>query len=90
MRQAIVAGIGGVIIGHIVWLLGISLARMAPSAHGTWVLLFSALFLLGAAAAVYEGWQAYRRQQCDRAAFLGGLAVSPVLFTMVVLGVTYL
>ena len=85
----IVAGVGGVILGHIIWLIGISMAR-ASSSGSAWVLLFSALFLLGGALAIYQAWQNYQSKQWTRAAFLAGLAVSPVLFTIVALGVTYL
>ena len=84
-----VAGVGGIILGHIVWLIGISMAR-AGSPVSIWVLMFSALFLLAAALAIYEARRCYQRQDWTRAAFLAGLAVSPVLFTVVVLGVTYL
>lgn len=89
VAPVVVAGIGGGILGHIVWLIGISMAR-AGSPSSIWVLLFSALFLLGATLSVYEARRSYQRQDWVRAAFLGGLAVSPVLFTIVVLGVTYL
>ena len=83
------AGIGGAILGHIVWLIGISIARATPSPT-PYVLLVSALFLLGAALAIQHARQNYQRQQWVQAAFLAGLAVSPVLFTIIVLGVTYL
>jgi len=73
-----------------VWLLGISLARAAPSAVSTWVLAVSVVFLLGAAAAISQARQLYERRELTRAAFLAGLSVSPVLLTLVVLGVTYL
>ena len=85
-----IAGVGGLILGHIVWLLGISLARAAPSAVSTWVLAISVVFLLGAAAAISQARQFYERKEMTRAAFLAGLSVSPVLLTLVVLGVTYL
>ena len=85
-----IAGIGGLILGHIVWLFGVSLARSAPSAVSTWVLAVSVLFLLGAAAAISQARQLYERGDLTRAAFLAGLSVSPVLLTLVVLGVTYL
>ena len=85
----IVAGVGGVILGHIIWLIGISMAR-ASSSGSVWVLLFSALFLLGGALAIYQARQNYQSKQWTWAAFLAGLAVSPVLFTIVALGVTYL
>lgn len=84
-----IAGVGGLILGHILWLIGISIAR-AMSPVSTWVLLFSALFLLGAALAIHQAWQYYQRKDWVWAAFLGGLAASPVVFTVVVLGVTYL
>lgn len=84
-----VAGIGGAILGHIVWLIGISIARATPSPT-PYVLLFSVLFLLGAALVIHQARLKYQRQEWVWAAFLAGLAVSPVLFTVVVLGVTYL
>lgn len=89
MRQFVVAGVGGVLIGHIVWLLGISIARRAPSVP-TAVLVLSAALLLASGWLGYQAWQCYQRKDLTRAAFLAGLTVSPVLFTVVVLGVTYL
>ena len=89
MRQFVVAGVGGVLIGHIVWLLGISIARWAPSVS-TAVLVLSAVLLLASGWLGYQAWQRYQRKDLTAAAFLAGLTVSPVLFTVVVLGVTYL
>lgn len=89
MRSVVVAGIGGLILGHLLWLLGISAATSAQSVS-TAVLVVSGILLVGAALAVYQAWQSYQRTQVVRAAFLGGLAVSPVAFTVVVLAVTYL
>ena len=89
MRQVVVAGVGGVLIGHIVWLLGISIARRVPSAS-TAVLVLSAVLLLASGWLGYQAWQCYQRKDLTRAAFLAGLTVSPVLFTLIVLGVTYL
>ena len=89
VRQIVVAGVGGVLIGHIVWLLGISLARRAPSVS-TAVLVLSVV-LLGASGWVgYQAWQRYQRKEMVPAAFLAGLPVSPVIFTLIVLGVTYI
>ena len=65
VRSVVVAGIGGLVLGHILWLVAISLAIGSPSSS-TVVLLIAALV------------------------FLAGLPVSPVIFTVVVLGVTYL
>lgn len=89
VRQIVVAGVGGVLIGHIVWLLGISLARRAPSVS-TAVLVLSVV-LLGVSGWVgYQAWQRYQRKEMVPAAFLAGLTVSPVMFTLIVLGVTYI
>jgi predicted transporter len=56
----------------------------------TAVLVVSAALLILAGLLIYQGWQCYRRKQITKAAFLGGLALSPVIFTTIVLGVTYL
>ena len=56
----------------------------------TGVLVVSALCLLGAGAARYQAWTYYQRKQWTQAAFLGGLAFSPMVFTTIVLGVTYI
>jgi hypothetical protein len=93
LRAAIwVAAIGGLVLGHILWLAGISLA-IATSSVSTWVLIVAATsFVLGAAAAA-AGWSAYRRRTQESevwAAFLLALPVAPVLLSIVVLGVTYL
>jgi hypothetical protein len=85
----IVAGIGGLVLGHILWLVAISLAVGSPSSS-TLVLLITAVVLLAAAAVWYLAWQRYQRRELAWAAFLAGLPVSAVIFTIIVLGVTYL
>ena len=89
VRSVVIAGVGGLLLGHILWLLGITAATDSGS-RSTIVLILSAVFLIAAGYAIYRAWQYYGRQQWTPAAFLGGLAVSPVVFTLVVLGVTYL
>lgn len=89
MKPALIAGIGGVLLGHALWLIGISMATGSPS-RGTAVLIISAVFLIAAGAAIYQAWNYYQRKQWTQAALLGGLAFSPVVFTIIVLGVTYL
>ena len=89
MKPALIAGIGGVLLGHALWLIGISMATGSPS-RGTAVLVVSLLFLLFAAAMAYLAWQRYQRRELTWSAFLAGLAFSPVVFTVIVLGVTYL
>ena len=89
MKPALIAGIGGVLLGHALWLIGISMATGSPS-RGTAVLVVSVLCLLFAAAMAYLAWQRYQRKELTWSAFLAGLAFSPVVFTVIVLGVTYL
>jgi len=78
-----------VLLGHALWLIGISMATGSAS-RSTAVLGVSALFLLFAAAMAYLAWQRYQRREWTWSAFLAGVAFSPVIFTIIVLGVTYL
>jgi thiol:disulfide interchange protein len=89
VKPALIAGIGGVLLGHALWLIGISMATGSAS-RDTAVLVVSVLFLFFAAAMAYLAWQRYQRGESTWCAFLGGLAPSPVVFTVIVLGVTYL
>lgn len=89
MRSLVVAGIAGLVLGHIAWLIGISLATNTSS-RSTAVLVISTLFLLAAAGVGYLAWQRYQRRELTWATFLAALTVSPVVFTVIVLGVTYL
>lgn len=90
MRAAIwVAGIGGLVLGHILWLAGISFAT-ATDAVSTWVLVVAAVSLMIGVVGGLVGWRAYRHHDDVRAAFLLMLPVAPVLLTLTVLGVTYL
>jgi cytochrome bd-type quinol oxidase subunit 2 len=89
LRAIWIAGLGGVIVGHILWLLGISLA-IATSRVQFWVLILAAIVLLVSAVALWFGREKYRRKSQVWAAFLLCLPIAPVLLTLVVLGVTYL
>lgn len=89
MRPLIIAGVGGFILGHILWLAGISIATRSSSVS-TLVLVVSAVFLFAALASGYLAWQKYQSQQLIWAVFLACLPISPVIFTIIVLGVTYL
>lgn len=87
--STIVAGIGGLVIGHILWLVGISIATSAYRVN-FWVLVLAALI---AVSAVVVGWLArrmYERKRLVWAAFLACLPILPVAFTLIVLGVTYI
>ena len=88
-RAIWVAGIGGLIVGHMLWLAGISGATSTRTVSH-WVLLVAAAsFVLGAVAA-WQAWRMYQRKSEVWAAFLVALPISPVLLSLVVLGVTYL
>ncbi|HJT92079.1 MAG TPA: hypothetical protein VJ777_09075 [Mycobacterium sp.] len=89
MRAIWVAGVGGLVVGHILWLAGISFAG-ATRTVSSWVLVVAAVsFVIGAASAAL-GWRSYRRKSAVWAAFLLALPVSPVFLSLTVLGVTYL
>jgi cytochrome bd-type quinol oxidase subunit 2 len=92
LRAIWVAGIGGLVVGHILWLVGIS-AAIASTDVPTWVLVVAAVsFVVGVAAAVL-GWRQWNRKTRKAeawAVFLWALPVTPVLLSLTVLGVTYL
>ena len=54
------------------------------------VLVVSAGVLVFGGLAVYVGWRRYQKRSYSVAAFLLCLPISPVLFTLAVLGATYL
>ena len=76
-------------VGHILWLAGISVA-IATQTVSTWVLVVAAVSFVVGAAAAYFGWRSYKRRSEIWAAFLLALPVFPVLLSLTVLGVTYL
>ncbi len=88
-RAIWVAGIGGLIVGHMLWLAGIS-AAIATRTVNHWVLVVAVLSFLIGVVAWLMAWRAYQRKAEVRAAFLAALPISPVLFSLIVLGVTYL
>lgn len=79
-------------VGHILWLAGIS-AGMASSDVQMWVLVVAAVSLLVGVAAGALGWRQWKlktRRGETWAVFLWALPASPVLLSLIVLGVTYL
>ncbi|VEG51544.1 Uncharacterised protein [Mycolicibacterium aurum] len=79
-------------VGHILWLAGIS-AAIASTDVPTWVLVVAAVSLsvgLISALLARRAWRRKDRRSEIWAAFLWGLPVSPVLLSLIVLGVTYL
>ncbi|WP_166654921.1 hypothetical protein [Mycobacterium sp. BK086] len=89
MRPTLIAGIGGLVVGHILWLIGISVATSGQDVS-FWVLILSAVIAVLAAVVGFVAWRNYKRKRLVWAAFLGCVPVSPIIFTLIVLGVTYL
>lgn len=89
VRGTVVAGLGGLIIGHMLWLTAISFATKTTDVD-VWVLVLAAATLLLAVACVLAGRMFHGRKAFAKAAFLWCLPVSPVLFSLSVLAVTYL
>jgi cytochrome bd-type quinol oxidase subunit 2 len=89
LRAIWVAGIGGLVVGHILWLAGISIA-IATRSVNSWVLVVAAVSIVLGAVAAALGLRSYRHKSEIWAAFLWALPVSPVLLSLIVLGVTYL
>ncbi|MGY4711920.1 hypothetical protein ACXDF8_20540 [Mycolicibacterium sp. CBM1] len=89
MRPTLIAGIGGLVLGHILWLIGISIATGGQDVS-FWVLILSAVIAVVAVLVGVLAWRLYQHRRLVWAAFLGCLPISPVIFTLIVLGVTYL
>lgn len=89
MRGTVVAGLGGLIIGHMLWLTAISFATKTTNVD-VWVLVLAAATLVITFACVLVGRVFHGRKAFAKAAFLWCLPVSPVLFSLSVLAVTYL
>ena len=76
-------------IGHILWLVGITLAT-DTSRISQWVLLVAAVSFVAGVIGAWLGWRKYRQNSRAWAMLYWFLPVSPVLFSIAVLGVTYL
>ena len=87
-RAVLVAAIGGLVIGHMLWLLAITMA-INTSDVSFWVLIASAVIVVLAGILGLLGWRAYKRRDQVWTAFLWSVPVAPVLLTLTVLGVTY-
>jgi heme O synthase-like polyprenyltransferase len=86
--ESIWTGIGGVIVGYLLWLVAISIGA-AVSTVGVWclvVLIVSAVFALWA---VLRGRRYRRQRNYPLASFMFALPVLPVLLSLSVLFRTY-
>jgi hypothetical protein len=89
LRAIVVAGLGGLILGHVVWLVAVSLALLTTTVSG-WVLVIAAISAALAVVAGLLGGAYYSGRATAKAAFLWCLPAAPVLLSVIVLGVTYL
>jgi uncharacterized membrane protein YfcA len=89
LRATIVAGIGGVVIGHILWLIAITVA-ISTTRVNFWVLVVAAGIAVASAAALVASWRLHRRKSYVWSTFLWCLPISPIAFTLAVLADTYL
>jgi hypothetical protein len=89
LRATIVAGIGGLVIGHILWLIAISLA-IATTTVNRWALVIAAVIVVLSAVSFFNSWRLHQRKSYVWSTFLWCLPISPIVFTLAVLGVTYL
>jgi ABC-type transport system involved in multi-copper enzyme maturation permease subunit len=87
--ESIWTGIGGVIVGYLLWLVAISIgdAITTVSLWSLIVLLVSAVFALWA---VLRGRRFRRQRNYPLASFMFGLPVLPVLLSACVLARTYI
>lgn len=89
LRPTLIAGIGGLVVGHILWLIAITVATGGQRVSYS-VLILSAVIAVAAVVVGLLAWQMYQRKRVVWASFLACLPISPVIFTLIVLGVTYL
>ena len=89
LRATVVAAVGGLIVGHILWLIATSLA-IATSDVEHWMLIVSAVIAMLSAASFVVGWRRYQDRAYVWAALLLSMPISPVLLTLGMLGVMYL
>ena len=81
LRNELVAGIGGLVIGHILWLAAITFA-MNTTTISAWVLVIAAVVLVLALVMGFLGWRHYQRKSYVWAAFLLAFPAAPLLFTL--------
>jgi hypothetical protein len=89
VRATIIAGLGGLIIGHMLWLTAISFATKSTTVND-WVLVIASGSLVLAVAGGLLGRMFYGRKVFAKAAFMWCVPISPILFSLSVLAVTYL
>ena len=87
--ESIWAGLGGILVGYVIWLAAISIgeALTTVSLWSVVVLILSAVFAVGA---MLWGRRLRRRRNYPLASFVFALPVLPVLLSLAVLARSYL
>ena len=79
MRATIVAGLGGLVIGHMLWLVGIKLATHTESVNA-WVLVVAGVSLVLALVGGFLGRKFYRQRAFAKAWFFWACPPLPSCF----------
>ncbi len=87
--ETIVGGIGGVVIGYILWLVGVSIG-VTTATTATWSVVILIISLLAGVITWIAGWRLRRRRVHPWAAFLFGLPILPVVLSLCVITVAFL
>lgn len=87
--ETVVGAIGGVVIGYILWLVGVSIG-VTTATTATWSVVILIISVLAGAVIWLAGWRLYRRRIHPWAAFLFGLPILPVVLSLCVITVAYL
>lgn len=87
--ETVVGAIGGVVIGYILWLVGVSIG-VTTATTATWSVVILIISVLAGAVIWLSGWRLYRRRIHPWAAFLFGLPILPVVLSLCVITVAYL
>jgi hypothetical protein len=82
--SSVVSAIGGVVVGYVLWLIGISIGDNVTTVS-KWSLLVLAGSAVLACCAGLWGWSMRRRGEYPWAAFAFSLPIPPVLLTLAVL-----
>ena len=76
--EIVVGAIGGVVIGYILWLIGVSIG-VTTATTATWSIVIVIVSVLAGVATRLAGWRLRRRRVDTWAAFMFGLPILPVV-----------
>jgi Ca2+/Na+ antiporter len=87
--ETVVGAIGGVVIGYILWLVGVSIG-VGLATTATWSVIVLVVSMLVGVLAWLAGWRLRRRHVHPWATFLFALPILPVVLSLCVITVAYL